>query len=102
MDLQKLSEDYLAVKAQIEALEEQLADIKEQIDTDVNVKLASNDNTKKWSFPSSEVLYVDPTVRPTLEKALLVQNGVTADIIRKCTVDKPVKGYAKVLRRKGE
>lgn len=101
--LQDLSEKYLAIKAQIDALEGEQADIKEQIDLEVSARISARISTeKKWVFPVSEVVYVEPSRRSSISTPLLIQQGVTADVIKKATIEKEVKGYTKVSARKSE
>jgi hypothetical protein len=99
-ELQKLSENYLAVKAQIGALEQRAGTIKEEIDEKVAARLAEGTTTTKWEFDHSYVLWVNPTSRESLDRAKLVQAGVTAEQINKGTIKKPVKGYVKVEGKK--
>ena len=95
-DLEELATNYLAVKAEIDALEQAAGAIKEEIEAKVAVRRQSEPETRKWTFEKSAVIYVEPSKRSSLDRALLVQNGVSKEVLDKSTVEKTVKGYAKV------
>ena len=95
-ELEKLANDYLAIKDQIDALDQTAGAIKEEIEAKVAARLTDDEATTKWTFEKSEVVWVKPSKRDSLDRSLLVQNGVSKDVLDKSTVSKPVKGYTKV------
>lgn len=101
-ELEKLANDYLDVKGQIDALEDVASAIKEEIEArvqalvDVQKSKAVEVLKKRWEFDRSAVTWVEASKRESLDRTLLVQNGVTAEQLTKSTVSKPVKAYAKV------
>lgn len=99
-ELQEKSETFLALKEQIDALEQIAASVREEITSIVEARRAGDTNQSRWDFDHSSVLWVNPSERSSLDRAKLVQAGVTVEQLEKGTVKKTTSGYVKVEHKK--
>lgn len=98
-DMERLAERLLEIKGQIGALEQAAGLVRTELEAKVAVRRDVDPGVKKWVFSAAEVIFVEPAVRLTLDRALLVQNGVSAEVLEKSTTSRPVKGFLRVERR---
>jgi hypothetical protein len=95
-NLRELTESYLELRTQADTLSKAAEAVKGQIEAKIAAIRADNPEASKWAFEKTTAVWVQPSPRTSLDRALLVQNGVTADVLEKSTVSKPVRGYVKV------
>ena len=94
MDLNSAIDSYLEAKTAYDQADTRLKSCRERVEL---LLLASQ--LRNYECDSGKVSWVEPSQRATLDRAKLIQAGVTVEQIEKGTVTSPIKGHVKVERK---